>query len=386
MFKGGLAWGATNSGKSVSNASHFAKACAKWTGKHMLVGVNLKLLRAEIIPLIRSIAKSYGISSTPYRTDTGTMTIGNSLVFVIAGRNEGDEDRLRSIHGILTIMFEEVAGGMPEYFFDMALSRRDQRFNGPFWASCNPSHPDNWVKKRLDSKWWPHDEMFLVGDNPTLTDEQRDEFESKFTGLFRKRMIEALWASPLGLIYPRWESITTEEADALKGKPCYIGADYGESRITAANYSQWASEDRYWATTKNYYWDNYTQDEQRDPLQHALAIKQFAPGPIAGAYVDPSALPLIEAMRKVGIPAEPAYNKKDGYNITDGMFQQGQLRICEDYCEELVIEIRSLVYNKYGDAPDLKCSDHATDAERYKACALSEVMVATTPKTVYRRG
>ena len=200
MANGGLAWGATNSSKSFSLCHHFARRAYTRPGKHLLIGANLKLLRGEIIPLLRSITHSYGGKSTPFSTAVGTFRIGRSTIIVVAGAADGAEDRLRTYHNVDSILAEEVTG-MKETFYDMALSRRSPAM-GPVWASCNPDHPMNWVKRRLDDGRWPYDLMFLVSDNPALTTEQRIAFESQFVGVFRKRMIEALWASPEGLVYP----------------------------------------------------------------------------------------------------------------------------------------------------------------------------------------
>ena len=162
---------------------HFTRWVAEHPGNHLLIGANLKLLRGEIIPLIRSIARSYRTSSSHYRTDTGIFRVGQSQVIVAAGASQGDEDRLRTYHGVGAIMAEEVAGlrAMPETFYDMALTRQEQRNRAPVWASCNPSHPLSWAKIRLDEGRWPHSEMWLLEDNPTLSQAERDAFASQFT-------------------------------------------------------------------------------------------------------------------------------------------------------------------------------------------------------------
>ena len=381
MANGGLAWGSTNSGKSFSNAMHFARRCAEQPRRHLLIGANLRLLRGEIIPLLRSVAKAYGCSSTKYDTQLGQFHIGESLVIVIAGSQDGDEDRLRTYHGLDSIMAEEVTGMKPD-FFDMALTRQKQP-PAPVWASCNPSHPTNWVKHRLDAKQWPHDEMFLLDDNPTLTDEQREVFASQFHGTFKQRMIEALWASPEGLVYPYF----TVTPYRNEGMVCEIGVDWGESGTTAVVYGQRTKESvkgrPVWAIVGEYGWVGYDQGK-RTPDEHAEAIKRSAPGRIAQAFIDPSAVKLREALQRAGVPTVNAFNHKDGYDITNGSLQEGTLLINETYCPSTVTEIQSLIWNKHGDAPDINCSDHYTDAARYFGCGVYAGRRASVAQTEFR--
>ena len=380
MAAGGLGWGATNSGKSYSIASHFGRRCAAAPARHLLIGANLKLLRGECIPLIRRIAREYGVGSTNYRTDVGTFTVGPSLVIVAAGDKDGDEERLRSYHNLDSIMAEEVTRMKPD-FFDMALTRQRQP-PGPVWASCNPHAPDNWVKRRLDEGWWPHAAMFLMSDNPTLTDEQRGNFESRFHGVFRMRMIEALWAAPEGLIFP-WSMDTDYWGD---GQPCVIGCDWGESGTTAVAYAQQTGgvvmrtgglTEPVWAQVGEYYHVGYTQG-QRNADQHVAEIKRRAPGKIIAAYVDPSAVVLKDALMRAGVMVHNGYNDVErGLDTCDGMLQGGTLVVNKGRCTATMIEQNSYIWNKYGDKPDPNCADHIMDARRYLACALSQVRGAT---------
>lgn len=377
MASGGLAWGATNSGKSFGNASHFGRYMAMQPRRGILLGSNLRLMRGEIIPLIRSIARNYGVQSKPYNTDTGTFTVGPSTVYVIAAANVGDEERIRSYHNIDALMVEEVTK-VPEVCYDMAVSRR-QTVDAPVWASCNPSHPLNWVKKRLDAGRWLADEMFLLDDNPTMTPEERVAFADQFTGTFRKRMIDALWAAPEGLVYPAWDDVPLP--DPPPNTPCYIGVDYGASNITAVVYAQLV--ERRFVITREYYYDGYAQG-RRSPEEHAAAIAIAAPGPIAAGWIDPSARDLRLAMEKVGIPISMGFNKPSGYETTDGMLQRSKMQICAVLCPGLTGEILSLVYNRFGERPDASCVDHATDALRYLCCGLWEGMGATIDSMVLR--
>lgn len=374
MKDGGLAWGATNSGKSFSIAHHAVKHYATRPGKHLLTGANLKLLGGEIIPLIEFVCDYYKIPYGKYRPMLGTMQVGKSTLIVVAGSNMGDEKRLKTYHNMRSLWAEEVTE-QPEVFFDMAVSRRSPREDFIMWATCNPSYPMNWVKRRLDEGRWPHDEMFLTVDNPSMNEEEREAFEAQFTGIFAKRMIDALWAAPEGLIYPHWNHVPTEDIEG----PCYIGVDYGESNITAVTYSQ-MMEDRH-VVTREYYYSGYATGIHRSPDEHARAIIAAAPGPILDGWIDPSAKDLRLALEAAGCPIRKANNDKSGYNITDGMLQRNKLAIMSANCPSLTLEIQSLVYNTNMENPASNSVDHATDALRYLACGIWEGR-SSVPQTV----
>lgn len=376
---GGLLWGATNSGKTFPAAYHFTRYCAKVPGIHILMGSKLKLLRTEVIPLIRAIARSYRCRTTPYSTQKGTFNIGKSVVFVVCGTNDGDEERIRTIHNAESLYSDEVAA-QKDTFFDMGISRK--RIDGPVWATCNPSTPINWVKQRLDNGDWDYDECFRVADNPSLTPEQVAKFEAQFVGLFKKRMIDALWVAGEGLIYPNWTDLSRldlDDPDDLKlselktAGGVYLGVDYGSHNVTTALIAQRANTGQF-VIMDQYHHDAYRSGVQKDPKHHARDIKTVASkyGPVINSFIDPSAVDLKRAFDDVGMPQQNAYNQEDGYNICDGMLQRKELLIMGANCVPLVAENYGLIWNRYGDKPDPKCVDHSTDAERYLACGVYE--------------
>ncbi|MDE0006224.1 MAG: phage terminase large subunit [Rhodospirillaceae bacterium] len=366
LHDGGLAWGATNSGKSYGMAHHFVRE-AILAGRRgepsLLIGSSLGLLQAEIMPMLRNIAEGWGYTTDDYRRSTQTLTLDSARVLVRAGAKAGDEERLRSIHHVAAVMAEEVSA-IPETFFDMAISRQEwpgQRV----YATCNPAGPTNWVKQRLDEGRWPNQAMCLLDDNPSLTPEQRQQIADQFVGTFRSRMIEAQWVAPAGLVYSAW---TESQQAAIPGRNCWVGADYGESNVTCAVYVQLDDDGRY-IVTREYYYDASRQGKRNSP-QHVEAIVANAPGPIVGAWVDPSARDLKAAFRKAGIQTHNGYNKLDGYGVVDGLLQRGLLLINSTAVPELAQQLYSLIWNRTGDHPDPNCIDHATDALRYVAYSL----------------
>ena len=207
----------------------------------------------------------------------------------------------------------------------------------------------------------------------------------------RRRLVENQWAAPEGLVYPDWDSA---DGTPLRGQPCTVGVDYGESGVTAAVFLQRVDRQsalflaqkapspsvrgldaHQWLVCAEWYYDGRTQG-YLSPEEQARRIKNAAPGPIAACYVDPSAPSLRHALEQV-VPAYRAYNRERGYDITNGDLQSRTLLIDDGQCPSLVSELEELVYNARGDKPDPNCSDHATDALRYAACAVTAQRGAT---------
>ena len=200
-----------------------------------------------------------------------------------------------------------------------------------------------------------------------------------------QRLVLGLPANPEGQVYPYWD-----ETDAgPQPTPCYAGIDYGESNVTAAVYAQrrpGTDDTHFMAVTAEYYYHGQRQG-RRDAVEHARQIVNYAPGPIAAAYIDPTAVDLRDALARAGVPVYNAYNDvSPGIDICNGALQSGKLRINAGLCPALVTEIDDLVYNKNMGKPDPACSDHATDALRYLACGISAVMSATVSREVRTRG
>lgn len=375
--EGGLLWGATNSGKSWAVAHHAIVEYVRKPGDHMLLGSNIKLLNNAIVPLIQYLCRGYGIKYGRYNKKDGIMPIGNGRLIIIACKNEGDQNRIRTYHHIKSIWGEEVST-LTEEIWDMAVSRCDPGMRK--WATCNPTVPISWVKKRIDEpqQRWGHDDCYYVRDNASLTPEEVEEFESQFSGVFAERMIHGRWVAPEGLMYPNWKDNQVD----LGRRPCYIGVDYGESNITCCHYAQ-MNDDGNYVVTKEYYYNAY-RSGHKSPAQHALSIQHAAPGPIVSGWIDPTAKDLRAMLRKLNINIYNANTDKDGYNITDGMLQRGKLQINSKACPELNVDIQSLIYNKYGDAPDPNCRDHGTDDLRYLATGLWEGRSVSSGGTQYR--
>ena len=291
-------------------------------------------------------------------------------------RGLADSQSYRRIQGreYAGVMIDELTNVHPDAW-DMAQTRMSVP-GAKFCVTFNKLSPRHWTKLRVydnapalravvknslmtDNLTLPDDFIEIMTEGGNLQEHQR------------KRLVENQWASPEGQVYPHW-TLDTSKAGAV---PCYVGVDYGESGVTAAVYLQRTTQG-FWLVTGEYYYDGRRQGK-REAIKHAQAIVQAAPGNIVNAYVDPSAVALKDALRKVGVSVSNAYNDAKGYDITNGALQDESLRINDIKCPALVTEIEDLIYNETTQKPDNSCADHSTDCLRYVWCGVTPIRAAT---------
>ena len=263
--------------------------------------------------------------------------------------------------------------------WDMVRTRLRPPGGGAKWmATFNKLGPRHWTRTQVYDKATELNALVidsLLSDNPKLTPDYVSDISKGMAPHQHKRLVENQWAAPSGQVYPVWTAF--DKASELAGLPCIAGMDYGESSISAAVYLQrvpaahvppGAPDLPIWAVTAEYYHDASTQGP-RNATEHAAAIRRAAPGPVAQAYCDPSAVSLRRAC-ELHFPTSSAWSDALGYGLTDGALQAQRLLIDDRACPALATEIEDLVYNSRMDKPDPACADHATDSLRYGWCGI----------------
>jgi PBSX family phage terminase large subunit len=92
---------------------------------------------------------------------------------------------------------------MPRSFVDQAMARTLSYSNAKIWFNCNPESPNHWFYK----EWISNTErkfkhlLFLMRDNPILSEKEIQRAESLFTGVFYDRYIRGLWVRAEGIIF-----------------------------------------------------------------------------------------------------------------------------------------------------------------------------------------
>lgn len=368
---GGLAWGATNSGKSYNIAHLAVHNYATRPGLHFLIGSSLRLMKLQNVRDIRAIARKAGIPTTGVHSQDSTMRVGPSTVMVRAFTDVGDEEFIRSLHGGKSLWAEEVSK-VPEICYDMAVSRCDA--DSPKWATCNPTHPLHWAKKRIDDGRWPHEDLWLLDDNPTLTPEEREAYAAQFTGIFHDRMIKGMWVSAEGLVYPIWQECSCEFDPR---RPWLLAYDPAPVNTQAALCIQ-PQTDHYCVVDEMYTRRGATLRNPRAALEQ-IEAKWGTP---LLAVMDPAAYDhVFEARHHMRWRVTSPRTKEHVLTIPilNLLLGQGRLRINAYRCPNTAAEFYSVVYDERREKIAPGQEDHATDAARYIAPSLEAELPLPVP-------
>lgn len=364
LADGGLAWGATNSGKSFGLGYVKVRDYAKNPGRHLLVGPDRNTLVTEIIPNYRRIAAHYRVPVGKFNHLRGTITIGKSTLYVKAGAKKGDEENLRGRHNYLSLVAEEVAKMLPDYI-DMAIDRT--AVGAPFHASCNPDVPTNWVKKRLDEGWWRHDEKFLVSDNPSLTKQQVEEYIARHdpTTTYYKRMILGEWFAEDGLVYPHWQECNCTFDPR---KPYLLAYDPAPVNTQAALCIQMQEGiDPHFCVVDEHYTRRGATLRSARAACEQIEAKWGRP---LLASLDTAAYDhIFEATYALRWTVVTPATREHLVTIPqlNLLLGQGRLRINPATCKNTVSELYSVIYDDKRETIRTGQEDHATDALRHIA-------------------
>ena len=171
--------GAVRSGKTFSSILKFIDllVCGP-PGDTLVIGVTRDSIQRNVLTELCNLIGA----KIPASKSNEMMFLGRKIYFV--GAN--DERAVRRIQGsTLAIAYVDECAEVPEPFWNMLLSRLSIP-GAQLLATCNPSFPNHWLKKKyLDhiedlnlSSW-----SFTLEDNPSLTEEYKRDLKKEYTGM-----------------------------------------------------------------------------------------------------------------------------------------------------------------------------------------------------------
>lgn len=191
--------GATRSGKTYLDYFVIPRSIRERSGKPGLVVLlgNTKgsLQRNIIDPLI----DIYGADLvTPIGSDNTARLFGEKC-YCLGADTKSHVDKLRGA-SIKYCYGDEITTWEPEVFemLKSRLDKPDSRFDG----TCNPTDPDNFVKKFMESDADVFSQGYGIDDNPFLDPKVKAALKQEHKGVFYDRYILGLWVRAEGLIYP----------------------------------------------------------------------------------------------------------------------------------------------------------------------------------------
>ena len=221
--------GAIRSGKTFASALAFGLYCMsqKEPRNHLILGRKLRVIENEILPHIKNLAKLIRKQYTMQHIKN-LCTVGDQKFFLVACNDQKSYERLQGLTIHSALMDEATL--MTENFFETAMSRLSFD-NSKVWATCNPSFPLHFIKKKWidQGKFYDHIQ-FTFEDNPVLEEGTKQRYRDMFEGVFARRMVDGLWATGEGLVYTKFRISKQPRGRRVRTD---IGIDYGTASTTA---------------------------------------------------------------------------------------------------------------------------------------------------------
>ena len=340
--------------------------------KHLLLGRKLRVIESELLPHLRNLSDALGFRYSYVRNEQ-IVRVGTQKYHLVAGNDERSADRVTGLTCHSALIDEATL--VPESFFDMSLGRLTFD-KSKAWATCNPGHPLHWLKR----KWIDQDRVdqyleWSFNDNPSLSQEVIERYNTMFSGVFAKRMVEGLWAAAEGLVYPNVTLGKPEKGYRLTG--CVLGVDYGITNPTAiVPLERWSKGNEHMYYVPRVRRVQGTDEVYLTDSAIGSAVAEEARRHNAPVVLDPSATSLRnELLQMPGRDFLVRRGKNDvlpGIRVTGNLLDKGQL-IIDPEAQDIIDELQSYAWDvKKPDTP-AKEHDHFLDGLRYAAMDLCRI-------------
>ncbi len=363
--------GSIRSGKTISMTIGFILwSMTRFQNQSFAIcGRTIEALRRNVIVHVPTWLE--GLFTVVERRSENKMIIsveGRSNTYYLFGGH--DETSYMLIQGITLagVLFDEVAL-MPRSFVEQAMARCSVT-GSKLWFNCNPESPGHWFYREWITRRNSRNMLYLhftMDDNPSLSPQIKERYESMYSGVFYDRYIRGLWTVAEGLIYtmfnPRDHIVPSVPREYEEYR---ISCDYGTLNPTSAGL--WGWHRGKWYRIREYYYDGRKEMRQRTDEEHYTAIETLAGDlPVRKVIVDPSAASFIETIRRHGrFDVEQASNRVlDGIRDVATHLNAGDILFC-DCCEDCIREFGLYRWDeKAAEDRPLKADDHAMDDVRY---------------------
>jgi PBSX family phage terminase large subunit len=362
--------GAVRSGKSFSSLLRWLKFIQEAPeGNLIAVGRTATTIKYNIVePILELVG-----ADAKYYIGKREMTLWGRQINLIGAADERAERVIRG--STYSGAYIDEATLIPESFWVMLLSRLS-REGAKLFATTNPDCPFHWLKKNyidrskdLDLKLW----KFKLDDNPSLSEDFKENIKREYQGLWHARYIEGQWCLAEGTVYDFFSEEINCVDDIYNIANYYIvGVDYGTTNPTAftlIGYNPLVYPNIW--VEKEYYYDSIKHHRQKTDTEFAADLKKFIINKnVKGIYIDPSAESFkVECNRHHIRNIQDAKNDVlDGIRFVSSLLANGTLKIVKR-CRNLINEFQSYIWdsksiNQGVDKP-LKSNDHCLDALRY---------------------
>lgn len=374
-YKAVICDGAVRSGKTVCMAASFILWAMRAFGGAVLsiCGKTVQSAERNIISQLSSIADITAYFKLSYsRTDHLLTVSGNGRTnrfYVFGGK---DESSYALIQGITLsgVLLDEVAL-MPESFVNQAIARTLSVPEAKIWFNCNPGNPHHWFYKNWVLGADEKNALrlhFLMSDNPILSAEQIADAEKLYSGVFKKRYIDGLWAAAEGVIYTQIADdikpfiLSSMPEDIIFGT---IGIDFGgNGSANAAVFTGFSKSMKRMVVLDEYYRKEIITPSQLEEDLCGFIIRCKNSGVrLTDVYCDSAEQTLIRGLKTACAKQRLAVNISNArkssilgrIRFTNAMASQGRLFIMPG-CRHLIDALQSAVWDSKK-ADDVRLDD-----------------------------
>lgn len=357
--------GATRSGKTFMDYFVIPKRIRALSGRDgliVLLGNTRGSLSRNIIEPLQNIWGNFLVSDI--RTNN-TATLFGETVYCLGADTVSQVDKIRGA-SIKYCYGDEVATWSPEVF-NMLKSRLDKEYS-LFDGTCNPSSPNHWFKKFIDSNADIFYQQYTIDDNPYLPDAVKENIKLEYFGsVFYNRYVLGEWCASEGLVYPSFNPSTHTFADESPDGEYFISIDYGT--LNPCSMGLWCIDhaEKTAYRIKEFYHSGRSGKILTDEDYYAELLKLASDYPISAVIVDPSAASFIACIKSHGLfSVKRAKNSvMDGIRYTSSLLSGGHLKFSRD-CKSIVDEFLSYRWDNASCSDSvIKENDHAMDDLRY---------------------
>ena len=369
--------GAVRSGKTLcTGLSFFCWAMSSFQNRSFalcgktIVSVRRNLL-SELLPLLENMGFRcrQQVSRNLLQVRLGGR---RNTFYLFGGKDEGSAALIQGIT-LAGALLDEVAL-MPRSFVEQTAARCSVP-GSRLWFSCNPESPGHWFYREWIQKAEEKQALrlqFSMADNPGLSREVLERYQSMFEGTFYRRFVLGEWVAAEGLVYDFFDEDMVQDVPEGRMEEWYISCDYGT--VNPTSMGLWGRRAGVWYRVKESYYDARAVHRQRTDEEHADALAELAgERSIRAVVADPSAASFIEVLRRRGWRVRRAENEVlSGIRLTARLLKTGRLVICRG-CQDAIREFSLYRWEDRDGGQDRvkKEHDHAMDEIRYFAATVA---------------
>lgn len=375
--------GAVRSGKTVAMITAFVM-WAMDNFNHTNFAICGKTVQSAERNLLNPLRQIEGLPYTyKYKISTKTLIVnngGNENIFYFFGGK--DESSYALIQGLTLagVLFDEVAL-MPRSFVEQAIARTLSYGNAKLWFNCNPDAPSHWFYQEWIQEQKPGTKRihFLMTDNPILTEDEIKKAEAMFRGVFYEKYIKGVWARAEGIIFRDFADNPLDYIVPLDDLPKRFkwvdaGFDIGGN---GSAYAMCCTAQGY----DNVIYILKAQKKQAPDLpmkkvqEYVFRFISAAEGKynvrIGSVNCDHSDV-VINTLNETKYIFGKAYKPplEDRPFLFSVLMAQGRFKLVEGECEDLIDELKNLVYDEKEKKP-IPLDDGSMQIDTYDALTYS---------------